>query len=51
VSGSLVSYVPFMTDALIPDEVKEFILDRIHSVMQLEGLLLLRVGAASGMEC
>ena len=31
-----------MADDLIPDDVKEFILENIDSVAQLEGLLLLR---------
>lgn len=31
-----------MADEFIPEDIKEFIVGRIHSVAQLEGLLLLR---------
>lgn len=31
-----------MTDDVIPEDIKQFILDKISSVAQLEGLLLLR---------
>jgi hypothetical protein len=31
-----------MADEFIPEDIKEFIVGRIHSIAQLEGLLLLR---------